>query len=78
MGLFKLKSFTLKYAFNTIESFNTCLRKYTLNKKVFTYDDPAFKSRYLSAQSNRKNEGKHVLNGDTDLHQLYICFPNRL
>ncbi len=74
MGLFKLKAFTLKYAFNTIESFNTCLRKYTLNKKVFTYDDPAFKSIYLSAQSNRKNEGKHVLNGDTDLQSIVYLF----
>ena len=48
--------------------------KYTLNKKVFTYDDTAFKSIYLSAQSNRKNEGKHVLNGDTDLQSIVYLF----
>src|SRR5690606_28050625 len=68
----------LIYTTNIIESFNSVLRKYTKNKKVFPNDDAAIKSIYLAAQQIRKKWQKKR-NGWTKIYnQLYIYFEERI
>lgn len=68
----------LIYTTNIIESFNSTLRKYTKNKKVFPNDQSAIKSIYLAAQQIRKKWQKKRRGWNKIYNQLYICFENRI
>lgn len=68
----------LIYTTNIIESFNSSLRKYTKNKKVFPTDDAAVKSIYLAAMQIRKKWQKKRLGWSNIYNQLTILFPDRL
>lgn len=68
----------LIYTTNVIESFNSCLRKYTSSKKVFPNDDAAIKSIYLALQQIRPKWNKSRFNWGQIYNQLYIHFENRL
>lgn len=68
----------LIYTTNIIESFNSCLRKHTKNKRVFPTDDAALKSVYLAAQQI-KSRWKKQRSGWPKIHnQLYIYFDDRI
>ncbi len=68
----------LIYTTNIIESFNSSLRKYTKNKKVFPTDDAAVKSIYLAAMQIRKKWQKKRSGWANIYNQLTILFPDRL
>lgn len=68
----------LIYTTNIIESFNSSLRKYTKNKKVFPTDDAAVKSIYLAAMQIRKKWQKKRWGWAKIYNQLSILFPDRL
>ena len=68
----------LIYTTNIIESFNSSLRKYTKNKKVFPTDDAAVKSIYLAAMQIRKKWRKKRWGWANIYNQLTILFPDRL
>lgn len=67
----------LIYTTNIIESFNSVLRKYTKNKKIFPTDDAALKSIYFAAQQIKPKWNKARFNWPTIHNQLYIYFENR-
>lgn len=68
----------LIYTTNIIESFNSTLRKYTKNKKVFPNDQAAVKSIYLAAQQIRKKWQKRRFGWSKVYNQLYIYFEDRI
>ena len=68
----------LIYTTNIIESFNSVLRKYTRNKKVFPNDQSAIKSIYLAAQQIRSKWKKSRAGWNQVYNQLYICFEDRV
>lgn len=68
----------LIYTTNIIESFNSVLRKYTRNKKVFPNDQSAIKSIYLAAQQIRVKWQKSRAGWNQVYNQLYICFEDRI
>ena len=68
----------LIYTTNIIESFNSVLRKYTRNKKVFPNDQSAIKSIYLAAQQIRRKWQKKRVGWEQVYNQLYICFEDRI
>ena len=68
----------LIYTTNIIESFNSVLRKYTRNKKVFPNDQAAIKSIYLAAQQIRRKWERARAGWDQVYNQLYICFEDRI
>ena len=68
----------LIYTTNIIESFNSVLRKYTRNKKVFPNDQSAIKSIYLAAQQIRRKWQRARAGWDQVYNQLYICFEDRI
>ncbi len=68
----------LIYTTNIIESFNSVLRKYTRNKKVFPNDQSAIKSIYLAAQQIRVKWQRSRAGWDQVYNQLYICFEDRI
>lgn len=67
----------LIYTTNIIESFNSSLRKYTKNKKVFPNDDAAVKSIYLAAMQIREKWQKQRYAWPQILNQFVILFPER-
>lgn len=68
----------LIYTTNIIESFNSVLRKYTRNKKVFPNDQSAIKSIYLAAQQIRIKWQKSRAGWNQVYNQLYIYFEDRI
>lgn len=68
----------LIYTTNIIESFNSGLRKFTKNKKVFPNDDAALKSIYLAAQQIEKKWRKGRKDWGQVYNQLFIIFENRI
>jgi len=68
----------LIYTTNIIESFNSVLRKYTRNKKVFPNDQSAIKSIYLAAQQIRSKWQRSRAGWNQVYNQLYICFEDRV
>jgi transposase-like protein len=68
----------LIYTTNIIESFNSVLRKYTRNKKVFPNDQSAIKSIYLAAQQIRVKWQKSRAGWNQVYNQLYIYFEDRI
>ncbi len=68
----------LIYTTNIIESFNSNLRKYTKNKKVFPSDQAALKSIYLAAMNIHKKWEKRRFNWFQIHNQLTILFPDRV
>jgi transposase-like protein len=68
----------LIYTTNVIESFNSNLRKYTQNKKVFPNDDSALKSIWLAMQQINPKWQKKRFNWSQIYNQLYIYFENRI
>ena len=68
----------LIYTTNIIESFNSTLRKYTRNKKVFPNDQSAIKSIYLAAQQIRSKWERTRAGWNQVYNQLYICFEDRI
>ena len=68
----------LIYTTNIIESFNSTLRKYTKNKKVFPNDQSAIKSIYLAAQQIRKKWHKKRRGWNKIYNQMYIYFEDRI
>ena len=66
------------YTTNIIESFNSTLRKYTKNKKVFPNDDSALKSIYLAAQQIKPKWQKTRPEWGKVYNQLYIYFEDRI
>lgn len=74
---FPLEIRKLIYTTNIIESFNSVLRKYTKNKKVFPSDEAALKSIFFAAQQIKPKWNKARFNWPTIHNQLYIYFENR-
>lgn len=68
----------LIYTTNIIESFNSCLRKHTRNKKVFPTDDAALKSVYLAAMQIERKWKKKRSNWAQIHNQLFIFFKDRI
>lgn len=68
----------LIYTTNIIESFNSVLRKYTRNKKVFPNDQSAIKSIYLAAQQIRTKWQRSRAGWNQVYNQLYIYFEDRI
>ncbi|HTN69346.1 MAG TPA: IS256 family transposase [Dysgonamonadaceae bacterium] len=68
----------LIYTTNIIENFNSVLRKYTRNKKVFPNDQSAIKSIYLAAQQIRSKWQRSRAGWNQVYNQLYICFEDRV
>jgi len=68
----------LIYTTNIIESFNSCLRKYTKNKKVFPNDAAALKSIYLAFQQIESRWSKTRTGWAQIYNQLYITFGERI
>lgn len=68
----------LIYTTNIIESFNSTLRKYTKNKKVFPNDQSAVKSIYLAAQQIQKKWQKRRRGWTQVYNQLFIYFEDRI
>ena len=68
----------LIYTTNIIESFNSVLRKYTRNKKVFPNDQSAIKSIYLAAQQIRVKWQRSRAGWNQVYNQLYIYFEDRI
>ena len=68
----------LIYRTNIIESFNSVLRKYTRNKKVFPNDQSAIKSIYLAAQQIRVKWQRSRAGWNQVYNQLYIYFEDRI
>lgn len=68
----------LIYTTNVIESFNSCLRKYTSSKKVFPNDDAALKSIYLALMQINPTWNKSRFNWSQIYNQLFIHFENRM
>jgi transposase-like protein len=68
----------LIYTTNIIESFNSCLRKFTKNKRVFPTDDAALKSIFLAAQQIRKKWQKARFGWTQVYNQLAIYFEGRI
>lgn len=68
----------LIYTTNIIESFNSTLRKYTRNKKVFPNDQSAVKSIYLAAQQIRTKWQRSRAGWNQVYNQLYIYFEDRI
>ena len=58
--------------------FNSILRKYTRNKKVFPNDQSAIKSIYLAAQQIRSKWERSRAGWNQVYNQLYICFEDRI
>lgn len=68
----------LIYTTNIIESFNSSLRKYTKNKKVFPNDEAALKSIYLAAMQIQKKWQKRRWGWTQIYNQLSIHFEDRV
>jgi len=68
----------LIYTTNIIESFNSSLRKYTRNKKVFPNDQAALKSIYLATMNIHKKWKKRRTNWSQIYNQMVILFPERI
>ena len=68
----------LIYTTNIIESFNSTLRKYTRNKKVFPNDQSAIKSIYLAAQQICRKWKRARAGWNQVYNQLYIYFEDRI
>jgi putative transposase len=66
------------YTTNTIESYNSVLRKYTKNKRSFVSDDALRKVLYLATQKAGQHWDKCVPNWPTILNQFAIAFEGRL
>ncbi len=67
----------LIYTTNIIESFNSTLRKYTRNKKVFPNDQSAIESIYLAAQQMRSKWERARAGWNKVYNQLKICFEDK-
>jgi len=65
------------YTTNTIESFNSMLRRQTAKKTIFPTDDAVFKSIYLALIKINKKWEKTIWNWGIILNQFLIKFENR-
>jgi putative transposase len=66
------------YTTNTIESYNSVLRKYTKNKRSFVSDEALRKVLYLATQKAGAHWDKCIPNWPTILNQLAIAFEGRI
>lgn len=66
------------YTTNTIESYNSVLRKYTKNKRSFVSDEALQKVLYLATQKASESWDKCVPNWPTILNQFAIHFEGRV
>ena len=66
------------YTTNTIESYNSVLRKFTKNKRSFISDEALRKVLYLATERASKHWDKCIPNWPTILNQLAIAFEGRI
>lgn len=65
------------YTTNTIESFNSMVRRQTAKKTIFPSDDAVFKSIYLALRKVNKKWEKVIRNWGLIVNQFLIIFENR-
>lgn len=65
------------YITNTIESFNSMVRRQTAKKTIFPTDDAVFKSIYLALRKVNKKWENPIWNWGIILNQFLIKFENR-
>lgn len=65
------------YTTNTIESFNSMVRRQTAKKTIFPTDDAVFKSIYLALRKVNKKWENPIWNWGIILNQFLIKFENR-
>jgi len=65
------------YTTNTIESFNSMIRRQTAKKTIFPNDDAVFKSIYLALRKVNKKWEKVIWNWGLIVNQFLIIFEDR-
>ena len=65
------------YTTNTIESFNSMLRRQTAKKTIFPTDEAVFKSLYLALIKINKKWENTIWNWGIIVNQFLIKFENR-